>query len=851
MSGRLTRGLRYANNGSVRSLQINDNKISATVSGSYGNHYNVLIEFRPFSKKQKDKVFQIIENNPLILAGILNRELPSELESMLIKENIFLLPQRWQEMARDCSCPDWGDPCKHMAAVYFLLASEIDKNPFTIFEIRGGDLLSKFSISSESLEIEYPINIEFPEQKQSIKDGDIQITSFASSSAFILTLLGDSPPFSNINYRTVMEEFYKKSAKSFSKLIFPIVSENISQIERIFKESDITVKGDEKIYPSVFEIRSDIFKDDLSVYELFSGFNFKKLAKGIELNSLEMARIFISFESDTGSKEYKFFYYLFRIFYLLLESSGFVPAVLPTKKESFVIYKPLLSVPEIKKQIEMICEFAPPVVKYKKEFLEQKASVNFILTLLLTHYAKKLKFMHKAQKNNPPQISHAFFKGECIKADSFETKEIPRSVSSWLAVFDIANSEYEYSVFINKQQEYSIGINILKGEKKLQLKDAIEQFDKITILKFLSLIRIYLPEVEQLLNKEMVETERGRLEEFILKTVLTLSNLGVNVVLPKELKNILSPKPVISAKSSAKSCNSYISLNKLLDYEWQISIGDKLISVDEFNKMVQKGHELVEFNNQFVRVSAEQAKRIFTDLKKKEKLSSFDILKANLKNELVADSETLFLINNLLKGQEYKVPKSLCASLRHYQQRGFQWAVNNLINGFGVILADDMGLGKTIQAITILLHMKTENLIKEKVIIVAPTTLLSNWEKEIEKFAPSLSFFSYHGAKRELQSDKDIVITTYQLVMRDAEILKKEKFDCIIIDEAQYIKNPDTKTTKAVKKFKAKYKIALSGTPVENNLSELWSIFDFSIPKYLKTLKQFRGKKVYRCYKTI
>jgi SNF2 family DNA or RNA helicase len=122
--------------------------------------------------------------------------------------------------------------------------------------------------------------------------------------------------------------------------------------------------------------------------------------------------------------------------------------------------------------------------------------------------------------------------------------------------------------------------------------------------------------------------------------------------------------------------------------------------------------------------------------------------------------------------------------------------------------------------------------------IIVPTSLLNNWENELEKFAPSLGFFSYYGLKREVK-DSDILITTYDIARRDLALLKKEKIDCLIIDEAQKIKNPNTETTKAIKSIKAKYKIALSGTPVENNLAELWSIFDFALPKYLKTLKDF------------
>ena len=150
-----------------------------------------------------------------------------------------------------------------------------------------------------------------------------------------------------------------------------------------------------------------------------------------------------------------------------------------------------------------------------------------------------------------------------------------------------------------------------------------------------------------------------------------------------------------------------------------------------------------------------------------------------------------------------------------------------------------MGLGKTIQAISSILYLKEQGFIQKRVVIIVPTSLINNWENELDKFAPSLGYFSYYGLKRKLQ-EADILITTYDIARRDLAKLKKEKIDCLIIDEAQKIKNPNTETSKAIKSLKAKYKIALSGTPVENNLSELWSIFDFALPKYLRTLKDFQ-----------
>ena len=188
------------------------------------------------------------------------------------------------------------------------------------------------------------------------------------------------------------------------------------------------------------------------------------------------------------------------------------------------------------------------------------------------------------------------------------------------------------------------------------------------------------------------------------------------------------------------------------------------------------------------------------------------------------------------------MPSNLNAKLRPYQIQGFHWLVQNMVTGFGSILADDMGLGKTIQVITAILHIHQAGWLKEygNVLVVAPTSVLSNWKREIEKFAPDLSVSIYHGAARELCQQSDVILTSYGCARRDKEELSKKSWCLLVIDEAQNIKNPVTEQSKAIKSIPAVHKMALSGTPVENRLLEYWSIFDFTNKHYLGGMKKFK-----------
>ncbi|MBL4687661.1 MAG: DEAD/DEAH box helicase, partial [Nannocystaceae bacterium] len=191
-----------------------------------------------------------------------------------------------------------------------------------------------------------------------------------------------------------------------------------------------------------------------------------------------------------------------------------------------------------------------------------------------------------------------------------------------------------------------------------------------------------------------------------------------------------------------------------------------------------------------------------------------------------------------------EVPPQLKATLRPYQQEGVDWLQNLRAHGVGGVLADDMGLGKTLQTIAHILTERVSGRMKTPVLVVAPTSVAGNWKRELAKFAPCLSVVEYHGAKRaSLRGElakADVVISSYPIVTRDLEELKKHNWHMLVLDEAQIIKNPRSQAHKAAKALEAEYRLCLSGTPIENNLEELWALFDFVLPGLLGSVQQFR-----------
>ena len=220
-----------------------------------------------------------------------------------------------------------------------------------------------------------------------------------------------------------------------------------------------------------------------------------------------------------------------------------------------------------------------------------------------------------------------------------------------------------------------------------------------------------------------------------------------------------------------------------------------------------------------------------------------DRLLENLKDANISkDDEYKKIVKNIdfeELDDDIAVPKSLNANLRLYQKIGFKWLKSLDEYGLGGILADDMGLGKTVQLLALILDNKERDKNTKPSIVVSPSSLTLNWQAEINKFASSLKVEVIHGSVEERSkqiseiNNYDVVITSYDLLKRDIDFYKEEniEFKYIIADEAQYIKNNNTQNSKAIKEINAKTKFALTGTPIENSLSELWSIFDFIMPR--------------------
>ena len=405
-------------------------------------------------------------------------------------------------------------------------------------------------------------------------------------------------------------------------------------------------------------------------------------------------------------------------------------------------------------------------------------------------------------------------------------------------------STMDYDFFIKNQIETVLTVNEL--EKKLEIsKINLENLssDMFEIVKVLTKLQksIGLKSSYFIDNENFIILNEELAKEFVKKELLQLTG-KYSIIGTDRLRkyNIKAVKPKISGRFSYN-----------LDYfEGEVEVeveGDKF-SIQQLLNNYKKDEYIVlsDGTNALInREYIEKLQRIFKEEDgNKVKVSFFDmpivqdmIDDKSFENDFMGSKDFFEGINKLTE-ENIDYPK-LNATLRDYQKYGYKWLKYLTDNNLGACLADDMGLGKTLQAIALLTNLHEEK--KKKSMVIMPKSLIYNWENEIKRFSPKLKVGVYYGINRDFSSLKkvDIILTTYGTIRNDIENLLEQKFDLLVLDESQNIKNINSQTTKAVLLLNAKKRVALSGTPIENNLLELYSLFRFLNPEMFGSVQEF------------
>jgi SNF2 family DNA or RNA helicase len=464
-----------------------------------------------------------------------------------------------------------------------------------------------------------------------------------------------------------------------------------------------------------------------------------------------------------------------------------------------------------------------------------------------------------------------------------EIKHYDGTVARYFAEYN-ANINVVGRVFFhlveNKEEQYPFAFMATYSTKPVKskravhtpLKNALREFDGDE-KKLLSLISTVIKAAEKssfiselLESGELFAPLRLTAQEAytVLKEIALYEEAGIMCRVPdwwRKSSNSIKISVAVGEKEPPK-----LGLGAIMDFSPTLKIGDEPLTENELKAFLEMAEGLVQYKGKWVEINKEKLKAILQaldkvkDLAKDEVLSLGDAMRLELNmNEMlnissdeidisVSNGQWLKAMRETLTNpsvlQKVNVEPSFKATLRLYQKDGYQWLYQMSKLGFGACLADDMGLGKTVQMIAFLEYCRVNT--GGQALLILPASLIGNWQKEIERFAPEMPYQILH--KSDLKSSETIqikenqflYITTYGMALR-LEELKDINWDYLILDEAQAIKNPGTKQTKAIKQIPAKMRIAMTGTPIENRLSDLWSLFDFLNQGLLGTTKEFTG----------
>ncbi|RXZ81229.1 DEAD/DEAH box helicase [Paenibacillaceae bacterium] len=377
---------------------------------------------------------------------------------------------------------------------------------------------------------------------------------------------------------------------------------------------------------------------------------------------------------------------------------------------------------------------------------------------------------------------------------------------------------------------------------------------------------------------------------FLEQDSIRLLQSGCSVLLPGWWEAVRRRKVRWKAKvksSVGSAAEPMFGLDQIVNFDWKLAIGNLDLTEEEFSRIAAENKRLIRMNEEWIHLDPADLQELksFIGARKKQRGMSFrDILAMVLRGEQPASEMdeaeehslgTEIELNDHLQNWLEQLesisrlpmvgkPADFIGELRPYQLQGVSWLVFLRRFGLGGCLADDMGLGKTIQFTAYLLHIKalqaatgSDGYEQRPSLLICPTSVLGNWEKELNRFAPSLRVALHYGPRRS-KGDSfadslhgiDLVITSYPLAALDEDDLCTVEWNCLCLDEAQNIKNVYTKQSAAIRNIPSFHRIALTGTPMENRMTELWSIYDFLNPGYLGTLLQFRREVVQPIEKT-
>jgi uncharacterized Zn finger protein len=866
-NNRLPRGKTLASAGKVRTLDVKGNQINAHVQGAQTEVFRVGISVPLFTDDEKERFIAAVAKDEAIPLKLIKLELPNELRQIADKQGIRIFPESWKDFSMRCSCGDFSTPCEHLAAVIYDIAEEIDKNPFMVFEMHEMNLMKELEAHYQREEnkkseevakvnnlLDPPpskgvfMNVGSTKASKPLKPQTLDFTTIPEAGTQILMLYRANEFFSGIEIKEVIHQCYADASETADELLGGDVEVKMLPF-RIFPEDHLQLVFDENLCFQQLLLRdisgrqrqlSDFRPDDL--VQLLYNYDFGTLNR-THPNTEVLLHVF-SFALN------------------LAKNGAIMPQLLECSPGKYrARWVPAQAVVEVREFFEKLASsLAPDLMVVEKKGIRRTQPPTEMLKSICSFfigYCVAAKAVY-----DPHPLVQLFQNVDNGPLQALDGQDVAQQIHRWLNNFYITKKDYVPVLKVDEAHgQYTVDLMVEYRPTPLMPPIPLSTFlsqkkyepVKADVLKDMALLLEFFPQLSKIIDsegKKHLLYNPTRFMEVLLKNLPAIEIFGIKTLMPAGMKEFVRPKLSLSVdKLARKKSDPALPFEQQFSFDWQIALGDVLITTEAFEKLVSSVNGVVKLDERYVLVDEDQLMGLFNKLEESPQLTPVEVLHVlftkrygSAKISLTPEAEAL--LQAFLAPREMILPKRLPVEMQPHQLTGYDWLMKNAKHGFGSMLADDLGLGKTVQVIATLLKFKEDGLLgMTKALIIVPATLMANWQIKMRQLAPTLVTAVYHGNKRPLGvTSPDVIITSYETANTEVELLGKMSWYCIVADEAQWISDAGNEASEGLKSLPAMVRIAIIGRYIEHRLNELWNIMDFLNPGYLGTPKQFMDR---------
>lgn len=860
---RLQKGIRHADQGGVTELVIAPTGlVQASVQVVGGTTYQQQAQATPLPPASQQALRTQLQAHPQWVAQLLNQQFPEALLGLDSSALLFSMAANWQLA---CSCGRRPQPCYHTVAIAHALRQRIDQDPLCLFQLGGVSLQDLLPQQRNTDMLQLPTLEDWTTgavrpSGQAAGLSALDLAPIEGRWEQLEQLLQSEPRFFQGHLMETLHRDWRKAQRWHQQQTYE--AERYGDWHRQLRQTkDIALIMDRQ-----HQLMNAFVIEGGESAPLFARDRVLEDLMGV-LETVELAYL------EQYPMAFQVVHAVYRLAQKLLETLAVVPQLMQTPEGVVLQWLPADALqPAVRHAVAHLAKACPDeLLLLDAQPLKRLQRVRQIqlLTSAFLHY-----FLRQATERTPnfqrptDKVRYLFSSGQPLVFQAPAEQGIPQQIQHWLQPLQLNSEQYAPVLWVKEQQEvegawtFVIRIQVENRARpqapfvdlKDFLKDPDRASDHLMVLQALQRLNQYYPALATVLEQQEAQTEPytpADFETIFFEVLPLLQLLGIAVVLPQSLQRLTKPRlgmRIVAQEGASAKKTSFMNLKTLLQVEWKVAVGDALVEAVELLKLMKQQRGLVRYKERYLYLSEADLQRILEQLETPPPATAHQLIHAALSQvhedypvEVAPGVEDL--LQPLRKPRPITPPQQLKATLRPYQQVGYAWMYKNAQLGLGALIADDMGLGKTLQVIALLLKFKEEGYLEQQqVLVVVPTSLLTNWQKELAKFAPLLEVGVYHGARRRLPRAADVIITTYGVARLEVDTFNQLPLYALVIDEAQAIKNSHAAQTTALKSIQATLNIAMSGTPVENRLTEYWSIMDFVYPEYLGSIGDFKAR---------